>query len=153
MSSAATSPHPLVSSWATNSPVSSQTSVPTSRPSRKAIKSCVHSPCRGTYIHALSFSGSPLHSSINSYSPQLALGRSRLILTTITTNSGECFYCLNSYSSRCSKSLLFGSAVLDGAQAEYVRVPLADSTVYAAPPGIEDKTLILMADIFPTGYF
>jgi len=85
-------------------------------------------------------------------------------------SSGECFYCRNGYSSRCAKSLLFGTAGLDGAQAEYVwterqctyeaggladllqvRVPLADATVMKAPEGIEDNALVLMADIFPTG--
>ena len=34
-----------------------------------------------------------------------------------------------------------------------VRVPLADSTVMKAPSEIADKALVLMADIFPTGYF
>ncbi|RYP50438.1 hypothetical protein DL768_004030 [Monosporascus sp. mg162] len=42
---------------------------------------------------------------------------------------------------------------LIGAQAEYVRVPLADGTVMKAPPELDDKALILMADIFPTGFF
>lgn len=65
----------------------------------------------------------------------------------------ECFYCKNGYSSRCSKSLLFGSAALDGAQAEFIRVPLADGTVVKAPEGIDEKALVLMADIFPTGFF
>jgi len=75
------------------------------------------------------------------------------IVSPFTVSCQECFYCKNSYSSRCSKSLLFGSAGLDGAQAEFVRVPLADGTVLKAPPQIKDQTLVLMADIFPTGYF
>jgi threonine dehydrogenase-like Zn-dependent dehydrogenase len=65
----------------------------------------------------------------------------------------ECFYCKNGFTSRCSNSLLFGSAGLDGAQAEFVRVPRADGTVVKAPEGIQDKVLVLMADIFPTGFF
>jgi threonine dehydrogenase-like Zn-dependent dehydrogenase len=32
-------------------------------------------------------------------------------------------------------------------------VPLADGTVVKAPDGIKDEVLVLMADIFPTGYF
>lgn len=32
-------------------------------------------------------------------------------------------------------------------------MPLADSTLVQAPDGISDQALILMADIFPTGYF
>lgn len=68
-------------------------------------------------------------------------------------NSSECFYCKNGFSSRCEKSLLFGSEKLDGAQAEYVRVPYADGTVVKAPAEIDDKVLVMMADIFPTGFF
>ena len=34
-----------------------------------------------------------------------------------------------------------------------VRVPLADATAVKAPEGIADNALVLMADIFPTGYF
>jgi threonine dehydrogenase-like Zn-dependent dehydrogenase len=42
---------------------------------------------------------------------------------------------------------------LDGAQAEFVRVPFADGTIVKAPPEINDNALVLMADIFPTGFF
>jgi threonine dehydrogenase-like Zn-dependent dehydrogenase len=42
---------------------------------------------------------------------------------------------------------------LDGGQAEFMRVPLADATAVTAPEGIDEKKLVLMADIFPTGYF
>lgn len=49
--------------------------------------------------------------------------------------------------------MLFGTAALDGGQAEYVRVPFADATVMKAPEEIADNALVLMADIFPTGYF
>ncbi len=65
----------------------------------------------------------------------------------------QCFYCKNGYSSRCVNSLLFGSSSLDGGQAEYVRISFADGTVVKAPPHIDEKALILMADIFPTGFF
>lgn len=34
-----------------------------------------------------------------------------------------------------------------------MRVPLADATAVTAPEGIEESKLVLMADIFPTGYF
>lgn len=67
--------------------------------------------------------------------------------------SGDCFYCMKGFTARCEKSLLFGSPGLDGGQAEYVRVPYADSTVAKAPNTISDRALLLMADIFPTGFF
>ncbi|GAB1204728.1 hypothetical protein APSETT445_003391 [Aspergillus pseudonomiae] len=69
------------------------------------------------------------------------------------SHSGECFYCKQGFSSRCEKSVLFGCDHLDGAQAEYVRIPNADGTVMKTPEGVEEKYLVLMADIFPTGYF
>ncbi|VUC21378.1 unnamed protein product [Clonostachys rosea] len=75
------------------------------------------------------------------------------VVSAFTTSCGECFYCTHGSSSRCVKCQLFGSKVLDGGQAEFVRVPLADGTVAKAPPAISDQALVLMADIFPTGYF
>lgn len=75
-----------------------------------------------------------------------------VIVSPFTVSCGACFYCLRGFSSRCEKCLLFGCPLLDGAQAEYVRVPLAETTVVKAPAGIDDMKLCLMADIFPTGY-
>ncbi|KAF2634843.1 GroES-like protein [Massarina eburnea CBS 473.64] len=75
------------------------------------------------------------------------------IVSPFTTCCGECFYCKHDFSSRCLKCKLFGCPALDGGQAEYVRVPLADSTAVKAPEGVKDEVLVLMADIFPTGWF
>ena len=75
------------------------------------------------------------------------------IVSPFTVSCGGCFYCKHGFSSRCSECQLFGSVALDGAQAEYVRVPHADTTAVKAPEGIRDDVLVLMADIFPTGFF
>ncbi|KAL4804643.1 chaperonin 10-like protein [Aspergillus unguis] len=75
------------------------------------------------------------------------------IVSPFTISCGDCFYCLQGSSSRCAKCLLYGTKVLDGAQADYVRVPLADSTLVPAPKRIDEKKLVLMADILPTGFF
>ncbi|ESZ92530.1 alcohol dehydrogenase [Sclerotinia borealis F-4128] len=75
------------------------------------------------------------------------------IVMPFTVSCGKCFYCTRGYSSRCEECLLFGCPLLDGGQAEYMRVPLADATAVKAPEGIDERMLILMADIFPTGYF
>ncbi|KAI0902859.1 GroES-like protein [Ustulina deusta] len=75
------------------------------------------------------------------------------IVCPFTVSCGGCFYCKRGFSSRCEKCLLFGCPSLDGGQAEYVRVPLADSTVVKAPSNIDELKLCLMADILPTGYF
>ncbi|KAL4944804.1 hypothetical protein BDV06DRAFT_232576 [Aspergillus oleicola] len=79
--------------------------------------------------------------------------RGDVVVSAFTTSCGTCFYCTQGFSSRCDKNMLLGCDALDGAQAEYVRIPHADGTVIRAPSGIEDKHLVLMGDIFPTGYF
>lgn len=81
----------------------------------------------------------------------LQLGDS--VVCPFTVSCGECFYCRRGHSSRCEHSLLFGCPLLDGGQAEYVRIPWADGTAIKAPPTIKDMKLCLMADIFPTGFF
>lgn len=60
-----------------------------------------------------------------------------LIVTPFTLSCGECFYCKHGFSSRCERSLLFGTIGLDGGQAGFTRIPLADSTVVKAPKEID----------------
>ena len=79
--------------------------------------------------------------------------RANLIVMPFTLSCGECFYCEHGYSLRCGKSLLFGCPLMDGSQAEFLRVPLADGTAMKAPSEIDERKLVLMADIIPTGYF
>ncbi|GES64768.1 zinc-containing alcohol dehydrogenase [Aspergillus terreus] len=75
------------------------------------------------------------------------------VVSPFTLSCGECFYCRRKCSSRCANGKLYGTVILDGGQAEYVRVPHADSTLVAAPAAVDEKKLVLMADIFPTGFF
>ncbi|EGX43720.1 hypothetical protein AOL_s00215g456 [Orbilia oligospora ATCC 24927] len=75
------------------------------------------------------------------------------VVAPFTISCGTCFYCKNGQSSRCDKCKLFGSPVLEGSQAEYVRVPLANGTISKVAEGVPEGMYILMADIFPTGYF
>ena len=79
------------------------------------------------------------------------------VVVPFYTACGDCFFCVRGQASRCSKGELFGNSApantIDGGQAEYVRVPLVDSTCVSAPKDIPEEMLVLMADIFPTGYF
>lgn len=75
------------------------------------------------------------------------------VVSPFISSCGECFYCTNGFSSRCASGMLFVSSLLEGAQAEYVRVLMADSTCFKAPNTIDSVELCLMADIFRTGYF
>ena len=66
----------------------------------------------------------------------------------------SCWYCTHGYTNRCTNGgASYGSQLLDGSQAEYVRIPHADGTLFPAPDGMDDKTLLMMSDIFPTGYY
>lgn len=65
-----------------------------------------------------------------------------------------CWYCKHGYTNRCSNGgASYGSQLLDGSQAEYVRIRHADGGLFPAPQGMDDKTLLMMCDIFPTGYY
>lgn len=77
------------------------------------------------------------------------------VLSTFTIQCGECWFCKHGYTSKCPHSYPFGTAELDGGQAEYCRIPYADHTLFPKPDitGIEDSTMLLMSDIFTTGYF
>jgi alcohol dehydrogenase len=41
---------------------------------------------------------------------------------------------------------------VDGTQAEYVRIPLADASLHPVPEGVDEKALVMLSDIGPTGY-
>lgn len=74
------------------------------------------------------------------------------VVSPFTISCGDCFYCRQGATSRCDQNALFGSLALDGMQAEYARVPLADATLFAAPRDMPQEVLLLMADIFCTGF-
>jgi threonine dehydrogenase-like Zn-dependent dehydrogenase len=80
-----------------------------------------------------------------------------IVMSPFTTSCGKCFYCSIGLTCRCVQSQLFGwrekNSGLHGGQAEYVRVPLADSTLMKVPEGITQDEALLLGDIIPTGYF
>ncbi|CAG8559412.1 3063_t:CDS:2 [Ambispora leptoticha] len=79
------------------------------------------------------------------------------VLSPFTTNCGECFYCIRGVTCRCEKGKLYGWIVngdgIHGAQTEYVRVPLADSTLVKCPEEISNIEALLAGDVLSTGLF
>ena len=79
------------------------------------------------------------------------------VLSPFTTSCGECFYCRIGLSCRCEKGNLFGwiqsGHGLHGAQAQFIRVPMADSTLIALSSDLSEEKGLLLGDIFSTGYF
>jgi alcohol dehydrogenase len=41
---------------------------------------------------------------------------------------------------------------IDGTQAEFVRIPFADTSLYRIPPGVDEEAAVMLSDIFPTGF-
>lgn len=75
------------------------------------------------------------------------------VVSTFSAVCLKCWFCLHGYTNRCVHGMAFGTQQLDGGQAEYVRVPMADGTLQEAPETLSDELLIMMCDIFPTGYY
>jgi threonine dehydrogenase-like Zn-dependent dehydrogenase len=79
------------------------------------------------------------------------------VATPFTTNCGDCFYCRRGLTSRCVRGQLFGwvenGRGLPGLQAEYARIPLADSTLVRLPTDLAADLALLAGDIMSTGRF
>ncbi|KAJ7457665.1 chaperonin 10-like protein [Mycena galericulata] len=93
------------------------------------------------------------------------------VVSPFTVNCGECNVCRMGYTCRCPLGALFGSPALEGGQAQYVRVPKAGATLFnlsdskswpsalsaemkeKALSGLADSSLLMLADILPTGVF
>lgn len=80
-----------------------------------------------------------------------------LVVSPFTTSCGACFYCRQGLTARCERGQLFGwvekGRGLHGVQAEYVRVPLADTTLVGIPEGTPPEEALLAGDILATGWF
>jgi alcohol dehydrogenase len=81
----------------------------------------------------------------------------RVILSCITA-CGACSYCHQGLYAHCLADegasgigWIFGH-LIDGTQAELVRVPFADNSVYKLPEGVKDEAAVMLSDILPTGF-
>jgi alcohol dehydrogenase len=74
----------------------------------------------------------------------------RVIISCITS-CGRCSFCRKSMYSHCRVGGWILGNEIDGTQAEYVRIPYADSSLYALPPEADDESATMLSDILPTG--
>jgi threonine dehydrogenase-like Zn-dependent dehydrogenase len=79
------------------------------------------------------------------------------VMSPFTTSCGHCFYCKTGLTCRCIYNQLFGWVEkgngLQGGQSEFVRVPMAESTLMKVPPGVSHKEAILLGDVLSTGFY
>ena len=75
------------------------------------------------------------------------------VLVSCITSCGACRFCREGRYGQClgGGGWILGHKI-DGTQAEYVRVPFADTSTYQVPPGVADEQILMLADILPTGY-
>jgi alcohol dehydrogenase len=75
------------------------------------------------------------------------------VLVSCISSCGRCRFCREARYGQCrgGGGWILGH-LIDGTQAEYVRVPYADLSVHALPSAVESKDAVLLADIFPTSY-
>lgn len=75
------------------------------------------------------------------------------VLVSCVSSCGTCRFCREGRYGQClgGGGWILGNTI-DGTQAEYVRVPYADNSTHAAPDGVADEQLLMLADILPTGF-
>ncbi|KAK9834732.1 hypothetical protein WJX74_008783 [Apatococcus lobatus] len=81
------------------------------------------------------------------------------VASAFTSSCGSCFYCSHDLTCRCSheEAGRFGYIIdgngPQGIQAEFARVPLADSTVVPVHDSVTDIEALMLGDILPTGWY
>jgi alcohol dehydrogenase len=75
------------------------------------------------------------------------------VLVSCITACGRCRFCREGRFGQClgGGGWILGY-MIDGTQAEYARVPFADTSTYLVPAGATDEEILMLADILPTGY-
>ena len=74
------------------------------------------------------------------------------VIISCVTSCGRCEYCRRGMYSHCETGGWILGNEIDGTQAEYVRIPHADTSLYPIPDGSDEEALVMLSDILPTGF-
>ncbi|MGB3834092.1 MAG: zinc-dependent alcohol dehydrogenase family protein [Mesorhizobium sp.] len=74
------------------------------------------------------------------------------VLISCISSCGKCEYCRRGMYSHCTTGGWILGNTIDGTQAEYVRIPHADTSLYPIPQGADEEALVMLSDILPTGF-
>ena len=74
------------------------------------------------------------------------------VLISCISACGRCEYCRRGMYSHCTTGGWILGNQIDGTQAEYVRIPHADTSLYPIPKGVDEEALVMLSDILPTGF-
>jgi alcohol dehydrogenase len=78
--------------------------------------------------------------------------RNDRVLISCITSCGRCGQCRKGMYSHCESGGWILGNTIDGTQAEFVRIPWADTSLYHIPSGSDEEALVMLSDILPTGY-
>jgi len=74
------------------------------------------------------------------------------VLISCISACGKCDYCRKRMYSHCTTGGWILGNKIDGTQAEFVRIPYADTSLYPIPEGADEEALVMLSDILPTGF-
>jgi alcohol dehydrogenase len=74
------------------------------------------------------------------------------VLISCISACGKCVYCRKLMFSHCTTGGWILGNSIDGTQAEFVRIPYADTSLYHIPEGADEEALVMLSDILPTGF-
>ncbi len=74
------------------------------------------------------------------------------VLISCISACGRCDYCRKGMYSHCTTGGWILGNSIDGTQAEFVRIPYADTSLYPIPKGADEEALVMLSDILPTGF-
>lgn len=74
------------------------------------------------------------------------------VLISCITLCGKCDYCRRGMYSHCRTGGWILGNRIDGTQAEFVRIPHAETSLYPIPSGADEEALVMLSDILPTGF-
>ncbi|MEO9129810.1 MAG: zinc-dependent alcohol dehydrogenase family protein [Sphingomonas sp.] len=74
------------------------------------------------------------------------------VLISCISSCGKCEYCRRGMYSHCTTGGWILGNEIDGTQAEYVRIPHAETSLYPIPAGADEDAMVMLSDILPTGF-
>src|SRR5471030_1625090 len=74
------------------------------------------------------------------------------VLISCVSACGKCVYCRKQMYSHCTTGGWILGNTIDGTQAEFVRIPHADMSLYPIPKGADEEALVMLSDILPTSF-
>lgn len=74
------------------------------------------------------------------------------VLISCITSCGKCDNCKRGLYAHCDDGGWILGHTIDGTQAEFARIPYADTSLHPIPQGIDDEAMVMLSDILPTGF-